>query len=215
MSDQRSIEMEEHTAAVEEEEEDSIDEEEYEDDDDGDEDMDDYEEAEESSPSETTSPPISSPIAGDGEKMEETNRGEIDVCPICFQLWTSAGDHRICCLPCGHIYGMSCITKWLIRCQGDGKCPQCKSLCTVMDIRLLYATRLCVADEKPHEACPTNFSFTKEGFGGFQQYVTSCVDAFQQRLDALNMRTEELGSQVHILRQRFNELTGQTQENTQ
>lgn len=65
------------------------------------------------------------------------------------------------------------------------------------------------------QALPTNFPFTKEGFGGFQQYVTSCVDAFQQRLNALDRRTEELGSQVHDLQQRFNELTRQTRENTQ
>ncbi|KAI3751532.1 hypothetical protein L2E82_22620 [Cichorium intybus] len=36
-------------------------------------------------------------------------------CPICIEPWTLEGDHQICCLPCGHIYGLSCINKWIER----------------------------------------------------------------------------------------------------
>ncbi|KVH90417.1 E3 ubiquitin ligase BIG BROTHER-related [Cynara cardunculus var. scolymus] len=86
---------------------------------------------------------------GDGGNLE-FNRGEIDglFCPICFEAWTSGGDHQICCLPCGHIYGSSCIKKWLQQRRSSGKCPQCNNLCTLKDVRVLYATRLCVADEE-------------------------------------------------------------------
>ncbi|XP_015615239.1 uncharacterized protein [Oryza sativa Japonica Group] len=35
-------------------------------------------------------------------------------CSICLQPWTCNGDHRICCIPCGHVYGRSCLEKWLL-----------------------------------------------------------------------------------------------------
>lgn len=34
-------------------------------------------------------------------------------CPICFEPWGSSGDHRVCCLACGHLFGLSCIQTWL------------------------------------------------------------------------------------------------------
>ncbi|CAH1452059.1 unnamed protein product [Lactuca virosa] len=87
------------------------------------------------------------------EGKESLNGGEIDglFCPICFEAWTSGGSHQICCLPCGHIYGLSCINKWLQLRRSSGKCPQCKRLCTLKDVRVLYAARLCVADEELHK----------------------------------------------------------------
>ncbi|KAG8376610.1 hypothetical protein BUALT_Bualt09G0081400 [Buddleja alternifolia] len=83
----------------------------------------------------------------DKDNEGELNRGEIDglFCPICFEAWSSGGDHHICCLPCGHIYGLSCIKKWLRR-RDSSKCPQCKKKCGLKDIRLLYATRIVAVD---------------------------------------------------------------------
>ncbi|KAM4638612.1 E3 ubiquitin-protein ligase RFWD3 isoform 6-T7 [Amazona ochrocephala] len=53
---------------------------------------------------------------------------EGDTCAICFEQWTSSGDHRLSALRCGHLFGYTCIRKWL---RGrEGKCPQvCDSLC--------------------------------------------------------------------------------------
>ncbi|KAK9079355.1 hypothetical protein SSX86_001026 [Deinandra increscens subsp. villosa] len=83
----------------------------------------------------------------------ESSSGEIHglFCPICFEAWTNGGEHQICCLPCGHIYGLSCIKKWLQQNRISGKCPQCNNLCTFKDVRVLYASRLCVADEELHK----------------------------------------------------------------
>ncbi|XP_076960630.1 uncharacterized protein LOC143637044 [Bidens hawaiensis] len=67
-------------------------------------------------------------------------------CPICTQPWTNGGLHQICCLPCGHIYGLSCIKKWIRQQSSGGKCPQCNKRCTLKDVRVLYAERLCVLD---------------------------------------------------------------------
>ncbi|GKE36253.1 zinc finger, RING/FYVE/PHD-type containing protein [Tanacetum coccineum] len=102
---------------------------------------------------EMTSPRISCRIGADGKKHHEIvvgiyddlngfkNRLEmIDPCSICFLPFSTQGNHRICCLPCGHLYGFSCIKKWLQTSSG-GKCPQCKTSCAYKDVIRLYASR--------------------------------------------------------------------------
>ncbi|KAF5405287.1 Ring finger and WD repeat domain 3 [Paragonimus heterotremus] len=69
-----------------------------------------------------------------------------DNCSICFEPWTSTGPHKLCCLRCGHLFGYSCISKW-IRSQGkQGRCPQCNSNAVRRDIRFLYTKNLRVLD---------------------------------------------------------------------
>ncbi|XP_071709487.1 uncharacterized protein [Rutidosis leptorrhynchoides] len=91
-------------------------------------------------------------IDSDGRNLD-SNNSETDglTCPICFDAWTNSGDHQICCLPCGHLYGWSCITKWLKKRRSLGKCPQCNNVSTLEDVRILYVNRLCVADEELHK----------------------------------------------------------------
>ncbi|KAL1443409.1 hypothetical protein MTO96_007492 [Rhipicephalus appendiculatus] len=48
-------------------------------------------------------------------------------CTICFEAWTASGTHRLASLKCGHLYGLSCIERWV---KGQrAKCPpvQCPS----------------------------------------------------------------------------------------
>ena len=61
-------------------------------------------------------------------------------CPICFERWENSGIHRLASLKCGHLFGQSCIEKWLLG-QG-GKCPQCNVKASKKDIRLIYAKTL-------------------------------------------------------------------------
>lgn len=50
--------------------------------------------------------------------------GEGDTCSICFEAWTTAGQHRLSALRCGHLFGYTCIVRWL-KAQGTAaKCPQ-------------------------------------------------------------------------------------------
>ncbi|KAI4996457.1 hypothetical protein ZWY2020_051377 [Hordeum vulgare] len=37
------------------------------------------------------------------------------ICPACMVPWSSDGPHRICCIPCGHVYGRSCLENLLHR----------------------------------------------------------------------------------------------------
>ncbi|KAL3579375.1 hypothetical protein D5086_020879 [Populus alba] len=68
-------------------------------------------------------------------------------CAICMEPWRSEGDHQVSCLPCGHLYGFSCISKWLQRPVPTTKCPQCNAKCEFKDIRKLYTTPVVVIDE--------------------------------------------------------------------
>ncbi|OIV92371.1 hypothetical protein TanjilG_09969 [Lupinus angustifolius] len=92
----------------------------------------------------------SSPIAIESSQGSEWSRSEIDglLCPICMEPWVNNGEHHISCLPCGHIYGMSCIKKWLQQRKKHGKCPQCNRKCSLKDVRKLYASRLVAVDEE-------------------------------------------------------------------
>jgi E3 ubiquitin-protein ligase RFWD3 len=65
------------------------------------------------------------------------------MCSICFDKWTSSGNHRICCLKCGHLFGHSCIDRWL---KSNKKCPTCNAKAKKADIRLLYVPRITVVD---------------------------------------------------------------------
>nr|KYP70909.1 RING finger and WD repeat domain-containing protein 3 [Cajanus cajan] len=65
-----------------------------------------------------------------------------------MDVWTNNGEHHICCLPCGHIYGMSCIKRWLQQRKNSGKCPQCNRKCSMKDVRKLYASRVVAVEEE-------------------------------------------------------------------
>ncbi|XP_070565742.1 E3 ubiquitin-protein ligase rfwd3.L-like [Ptychodera flava] len=82
------------------------------------------------SPNNFTTP--KKPIPESPEKDDEA-----ETCSICFDSWTNSGSHRLSSLKCGHLFGQSCIEKWL---KGHGgKCPQCNAKAKKTDIRVLYA----------------------------------------------------------------------------
>ncbi|KAA8590432.1 hypothetical protein FQN60_014366 [Etheostoma spectabile] len=57
------------------------------------------------------------------EPVVPAEEGEGDICSICFEAWTTAGEHRLSALRCGHLFGFTCIQRWL-KAQG----PAAKSL---------------------------------------------------------------------------------------
>ncbi|XP_077220581.1 uncharacterized protein LOC143854471 isoform X2 [Tasmannia lanceolata] len=69
-------------------------------------------------------------------------------CTICMEPWSSQGPHRICCLLCGHLYGKSCIQRWIRQCRRNiAKCPQCNEKCKLKDIIDIYAPKVVVVNE--------------------------------------------------------------------
>ncbi|XP_071393539.1 E3 ubiquitin-protein ligase rfwd3.S-like, partial [Centroberyx affinis] len=78
--------------------------------------------------------------------------GEGDTCSICFEPWTAAGEHRLATLRCGHLFGHTCIDRWL-RGQGHAaKCPQCNKKAKRSDVVLLYAPKLRALDNSEQES---------------------------------------------------------------
>ncbi|EMS54797.1 E3 ubiquitin-protein ligase RFWD3 [Triticum urartu] len=66
-------------------------------------------------------------------------------CPVCMEPWTSEGDHRISCIPCGHVYGRSCLERWLTqRGNASATCPQCGRRFKHKDIINIYAPEVAV-----------------------------------------------------------------------
>ncbi|XP_054475331.1 E3 ubiquitin-protein ligase RFWD3 isoform X2 [Anoplopoma fimbria] len=115
--------------------------------------------------------PTNSSSAADGERTEAQNKnvkpvpvasasvqpaaseeGEGDICSICFEAWTTAGEHRLSTLRCGHLFGFTCIQRW-VKAQGpSAKCPQCNKKAKRSDIVLLYAPKLRALDNSEQES---------------------------------------------------------------
>ncbi|KAM9377285.1 E3 ubiquitin-protein ligase rfwd3.S isoform 2-T2 [Pholidichthys leucotaenia] len=84
-----------------------------------------------------TASPVPSAVLPCGNEDDDGN----GTCPICLEAWTTAGEHRQSALRCGHLFGFTCIHKW-IKVQGTAaKCPQCNKKAKRSDIILLYAPK--------------------------------------------------------------------------
>uniref|UniRef100_A0A4W6EFH7 RING-type E3 ubiquitin transferase n=1 Tax=Lates calcarifer TaxID=8187 RepID=A0A4W6EFH7_LATCA len=85
-------------------------------------------------------------------QSSHSEEGEGDTCTICFESWTTAGEHRLSALRCGHLFGYTCIQRWL-KAQGTAaKCPQCNKKAKRSDIVLLYAPKLRALDNSEQES---------------------------------------------------------------
>ncbi|KAH8260478.1 hypothetical protein KR038_001886, partial [Drosophila bunnanda] len=104
------------------------------------------------SPASSTSSKKSSPEA----KLACVDKDDDDgmTCPICLESWEMCGEHRLVSLRCGHLYGESCIRRWLNESQRQTSvkaCPQCKAKATFRDIRHLYAKKIQMLDTEIKE----------------------------------------------------------------
>ncbi|XP_071315411.1 E3 ubiquitin-protein ligase rfwd3.S isoform X2 [Trachinotus anak] len=85
-------------------------------------------------------------------QVPHSEESEGDTCTICFEAWTTAGEHRLSALRCGHLFGFTCIQRWL-KAQGPAaKCPQCNKKAKRSDIVLLYAPKLRALDNSEQES---------------------------------------------------------------
>nr|XP_046250942.1 E3 ubiquitin-protein ligase RFWD3 [Scatophagus argus] len=92
------------------------------------------------------------PVASASAPPSHGEEGDGDSCTICFEAWTTAGEHRLSALRCGHLFGFTCIQRWL-KAQGPAaKCPQCNKKAKRSDIVLLYAPKLRALDTSEQES---------------------------------------------------------------
>lgn len=59
-------------------------------------------------------------------------------CLICMEEWTIGSAHRVCCLKCGHLFGRSCIERWIKEKGQTAKCPNCNKPARRIDLRDLW-----------------------------------------------------------------------------
>lgn len=144
------------------------------------------------------------------KKAKETTLDNSDVdsdqsCPICMDLWTGSGDHRLCCLKCGHLFGHSCILKWLqTSCtSANRRCPQCNRKAAVKDIRMLYAKKLTSIDT-------TELDKLKEQLNS----VNSEKNRIEMELSKYTLRQKLFEQQVAAMKNRISELESQQSEIT-
>lgn len=82
--------------------------------------------------------------------FEDSFNGSDDgmTCSICMDSYTNAGLHRLTSLSCGHLFGQSCIERWLtVGCHGSARrCPTCNKKASKRDIRVIYAKKLVAVD---------------------------------------------------------------------
>ncbi|NWY29671.1 RFWD3 ligase, partial [Pheucticus melanocephalus] len=119
---------------------------------------------------------------------------EGDTCAICFEQWTNAGEHRLSALRCGHLFGYTCIERWL---KGQaGKCPQCNKKAKRSDIVVLYARTLKALDTSEQERMRS--SLEKEQMLRRQAELESAQSRLQ--LQVLTDECSKLRKQVQELK---------------
>ncbi|NXN87195.1 RFWD3 ligase, partial [Bombycilla garrulus] len=119
---------------------------------------------------------------------------EGDTCAICFEQWTNAGAHRLSALRCGHLFGYTCIERWL---KGQaGKCPQCNKKAKRSDIVILYARTLKALDTSEQERMRS--SLEKEQMLRRQAELESAQSRLQ--LQVLTDECSKLRKQVQELK---------------
>eukprot|EP01084_Bolivina_argentea_P061417 112237_1 len=82
-------------------------------------------------------------IAMKRRSRKKKTKTKIANCSICLEYMNSSGNHQICCLKCGHIFGRRCIEHTL---RKNGLCPICKKTARVNDIRNLFNANISVRD---------------------------------------------------------------------
>ncbi|KAL5740858.1 hypothetical protein ACOSQ2_030038 [Xanthoceras sorbifolium] len=151
---------------------------------------------------------IESGDCSQGQGSSQWNRTEIDglFCPICMDAWTDDGDHHISCLPCGHIYGFSCIKKWLQQRRSSGKCPQCNRKCSLKDVRKLFASWIVAVDEESQK----RIQFLEAKCAYLEKKGSDCVQCEKQA--EWRKRETELDLKIQHLEKECKTLKSQTAE---
>ncbi|XP_034033226.1 E3 ubiquitin-protein ligase RFWD3 [Thalassophryne amazonica] len=143
------------------------------------------------------------PEASAAQHLPHSEDGEGDNCTICFEPWTTAGEHRLAALRCGHLFGFTCIQRWLKAQSPNAKCPQCNKKAKRSDIVLLYAPKLRALDNSEQESLKKSLeqeqSLRRKAELESAQYklklqvVTSNLGQVQQELQELKALMAQAG----------------------
>lgn len=126
-------------------------------------------------------------------------------CPICLEHWEISGDHRLTSLKCGHLFGQSCIRRWLQECATGAKCcPSCKAKATARDFRFLYAKKLCALDNSELETLKIQMEEKQKDF----MKLTTDKNMVDFELQHHRQRVQQLQDENDYLRRRISNPEG-------
>ncbi|KAF5292130.1 hypothetical protein FQA39_LY14085 [Lamprigera yunnana] len=149
-----------------------------------------------SSVTEKTSPKVT-------QNLDVSDADDGQLCPICFDNWTTSGDHRLCALKCGHLFGYSCIWRW-ISCQKENTCPSCKKRTSRSEIRFIYAKKLIVLDNSELEIVKTQLDKVQEEKNKLQIELTKAICREHEtllKIDKLEKNIEYLNKALEVKQQ--------------
>jgi len=132
------------------------------------------------------------------QKKADSSDEEDQSCPICFDLWTNSGAHRIASLSCGHLFGRSCIERWL-KDPKNKCCPQCKSKAAKKDIRNIYAKKLKAIDTTDRDQARKELAEEKYRRSKAEENEAKAllkVQLLQSEMDKLKRQCERIPSMM-------------------
>lgn len=132
-----------------------------------------------------------------------------------MEVWSNAGEHRLCSLRCGHLFGLKCIEQWFSVAQNAAarKCPECNTKASRKDIRILYAkSYLKCTDTSEIEKLKIQIKelTTKKDFAEKELKVYKSKETlYEQRIKSLNLRISELEKTIKTVISEKNNLNFQ------
>ncbi|XP_075228674.1 mutagen-sensitive 302 isoform X2 [Lycorma delicatula] len=114
-------------------------------------------------------------------------------CSVCLDVFTNSGPHRLVSLRCGHLFGNSCVERWLKSgCMGGARrCPTCNKKASIKDIRVIYARRLQAIDTSEKDRIQMELDKVKEEKSRLEIDLTRVklnCDMQQKLIDSLKER---------------------------
>ncbi|KAI3880623.1 hypothetical protein MKX03_037495 [Papaver bracteatum] len=129
-------------------------------------------------------------VRGDSSRNDESNV----FCSICLNPYASQGDHQVSCLPCGHLYGLSCIERWIKHSNRHySKCPVCNQKCLLKDVVRLYVPWLpesSVSYQPQNNLYKVQFAKFERELADICKVVMSNAER-SERIEKICMRYEE------------------------
>ncbi|XJO78904.1 hypothetical protein BDV3_003273 [Batrachochytrium dendrobatidis] len=139
-------------------------------------------------------------------------------CPICIEGCTSFGPHRIVAFKCGHLFGKSCIVKWIESARKGQKatCPTCKKPITKQNMVHIFTKNVVAIDSVERDTALAEASkYQKENLKLMahnqtllNQVQQLCLlrDAYKRNLDEVQVELFRGMGQVEQLKQELKDL---------
>ncbi|XP_074660083.1 E3 ubiquitin-protein ligase rfwd3.L-like [Tubulanus polymorphus] len=148
-------------------------------------------------PGSLSTPVQTSSLAAARAMLSPEQDDDSECCPICFESWSTSGEHRICSLKCGHLFGLSCIEKWL---QGQGsRCPHCNSKATRKDIRVIYAKSVRALDTTDRDRAVADLEKEREARRRAEMEAAQSRVQYQMMIDECRRLKEQLDTRQQQL----------------